>query len=125
MTSERTGSSDTGTEHRSQPQLPPDGHGPSTNVESLSPTLHYVSAVGSGGETSPESRAIGRYELQAEIARGGMGVVYRAIDTTLNRDVAVKLVGQHVLQSPAAVQRFMEEGQITAQLQHPGDPASA
>src|SRR6516162_5354544 len=63
------------------------------------------------------------YELREEIGRGGMGVVYRARDTALGRDVAVKLLAdRYPLDSPAA-QRFLSEARITGQLQHPGIPA--
>ncbi len=63
------------------------------------------------------------YELLDEIGRGGMGIVYRARDLALGRDVAVKLLAQrYPLDSPAA-QRFVTEARITGQLQHPGIPA--
>jgi tetratricopeptide (TPR) repeat protein len=63
------------------------------------------------------------YELLEEIGHGGMGVVYRARDTTLDRDVAVKLLPEcYPADSPAA-QRFLREARITGQLQHPGIPA--
>jgi eukaryotic-like serine/threonine-protein kinase len=60
-----------------------------------------------------------RYALGDEIARGGMGVVYRAVDTTLGREVAVKVLGQAASGSAG---RFAEEARITAQLQHPAIP---
>ena len=63
------------------------------------------------------------YQLLEEVGRGGMGVVYRARDLTLGRDVAVKLLAEgYSLDSPAA-QRFLSESRITGQLQHPGIPA--
>jgi WD40 repeat protein/serine/threonine protein kinase len=63
------------------------------------------------------------YELLDEVGRGGMGVVYRARDVALGRDVAVKLLAEcYSLDSPAA-QRFVSEARITGQLQHPGIPA--
>jgi WD40 repeat protein/tetratricopeptide (TPR) repeat protein len=63
------------------------------------------------------------YELHDEIGRGGMGVVYRARDTALDRDVAVKLLAERYLADSPAVQRFLSEARITGQLQHPGIPA--
>src|SRR5215472_3283784 len=52
-----------------------------------------------------------------------MGVVYRARDAALDRDVAVKLLSErYPVDSPAA-QRFVSEARITGQLQHPGIPA--
>jgi serine/threonine protein kinase len=63
------------------------------------------------------------YELLDEIGRGGMGVVYRARDTALSRDVAVKLLSERYPPDSPAAQRFLSEARITGQLQHPGIPA--
>ena len=52
-----------------------------------------------------------------------MGVVYRARDTALDRDVAVKLLSTHYPADSPAAQRFLSEARITGQLQHPGIPA--
>src|SRR2546421_202173 len=62
------------------------------------------------------------YELLSEIGRGGMGVVYRARDLALGREIAVKLLLECFMSDAAVVRRFMEEAQITGQLQHPGIP---
>ncbi len=63
------------------------------------------------------------YELLAEIGHGGMGVVYRARDVALDRDVAVKLLLERYPADSPAAQRFLSEARITGQLQHPGIPA--
>jgi serine/threonine protein kinase/tetratricopeptide (TPR) repeat protein len=63
------------------------------------------------------------YELLDEIGRGGMGVVHRARDTALARDVAVKLLSERYPADSPAAQRFLSEARITGQLQHPGIPA--
>src|SRR5687767_13746285 len=63
-----------------------------------------------------------RYELRAEIASGGMGTVYAARDLVLNRDVVVKVLRADLQGNPGIFRRFIEESQITAQLQHPGIP---
>jgi ABC-type transport system substrate-binding protein/serine/threonine protein kinase len=60
-----------------------------------------------------------RYEISAELGRGGMGVVYRARDPILNRDVAVKLIGSSELTAEIE-ERFQREAQIVAQMDHPG-----
>src|SRR5438132_632581 len=52
-----------------------------------------------------------------------MGVVYRARDTALGRDVAVKLLAERYPADSPAAQRFLSEARITGQLQHPGIPA--
>ena len=59
-----------------------------------------------------------RYEIISELGRGGMGVVYRARDPRLNRDVAVKLIPPSQL-SPESEQRFQREAQLVAQMDHP------
>ena len=59
----------------------------------------------------------GRYRLEREIARGGMGRVFRALDERLRRPVAIKTL--HEGASPSLQLRFVEEAQITGQLRHP------
>src|SRR5262245_32127680 len=63
------------------------------------------------------------YELSGEVGRGGMGVVYRARDLSLDRDVAVKLLQDGYPADSPVARRFTDEARITAQLQHPGVPA--
>ena len=64
-----------------------------------------------------------RYTLGDEIARGGMGVVRRATDTVLNREVAVKVLAEKYAPDSPAARRFAVEARITGQLQHPNIPA--
>ncbi|MEW6367458.1 MAG: protein kinase [Acidobacteriota bacterium] len=59
-----------------------------------------------------------RYEIQDELGRGGMGVVYRAWDPVLRSEVAVKLLAPALL-TPVAEERFRREAQIVAQMDHP------
>ena len=59
-----------------------------------------------------------RYQLLSELGRGGMGVVYRALDPLLNREVAVKLIPPTLL-TPETEQRFQREAQLVAQMDHP------
>jgi serine/threonine-protein kinase len=61
----------------------------------------------------------GRYRLEARIAAGGMSTVYRAMDETLERQVAVKLMNREVTSDSDQLERFRREARAVAQLSHP------
>ena len=67
---------------------------------------------------SPGTR-LGAYEIGALIGAGGMGEVYRARDTKLNRDVALKVLPESFANDPDRLARFQREAQVLASLNHP------
>ena len=75
--------------------------------------LHRPAAAG-------ERPAIPGYTILAELGRGGMGVVYRAIQHATRREVALKLLASGTYASPAARRRFEREIELAAALDHPG-----
>jgi serine/threonine protein kinase len=62
---------------------------------------------------------VGPYAVQALIARGGMGEVFRARDTRLNRNVAMKVLAPRFMSNPDLLARFTQEARTTARLNHP------
>ncbi|MFZ3216465.1 MAG: protein kinase [Candidatus Acidiferrales bacterium] len=62
---------------------------------------------------------LGPYEIQSPLGAGGMGEVYRARDTRLGRDVAIKILPQHVSSNPDLKQRFEREARAISSLNHP------
>src|SRR5215831_10833881 len=62
---------------------------------------------------------LGSYEITALLGKGGMGEVYRARDTKLKRDVAIKILPEEFSRDPARVSRFQREAEVLASLNHP------
>ncbi len=66
----------------------------------------------------PRGARLGPYEIGEMIGRGGMGEVYRATDTRLGREVAVKVLSPHLADDPASLARFRREARAVAALSH-------
>ena len=64
-------------------------------------------------------RTLGHYRIDAKLGEGGMGQVYKALDTRLDRAVAIKVLSPHLAQNPDLRQRFEREARVISSLNHP------
>ncbi|MCA9215017.1 MAG: serine/threonine protein kinase, partial [Planctomycetales bacterium] len=81
--------------------------------------LRQFSEIVSDDDTRPTVHSFGDCDIVREIGRGGMGVVYEAWQTTLQRHVAVKILSSVTRADPKSVARFVREAQVAAKLNHP------
>jgi predicted Ser/Thr protein kinase len=71
------------------------------------------------GRQGPSSGGLARYQPIAELGRGAMGIVHRALDRVLEREVALKVVGHELRRHPVALKLFQQEAKALAALNHP------
>ncbi len=64
-------------------------------------------------------RTLSHYKVLEEISRGGMGIVYKALDLKLDREVALKVLPPELVSDPDRKRRFVQEAQAAAALKHP------
>src|SRR5213596_2549576 len=67
----------------------------------------------------PSGTRLGRYEIRSKIGEGGMGEVYLAFDTELDRKVAIKILPEALASDPQRLQRFIQEAKAASALNHP------
>ncbi len=78
-------------------------------------------SLAEGGAVAPPARTFGRFVILGELGRGGMGIVFRAFDPELQRNVALKgLIGNVTGLSDVSAARFRREARTAARLRHPG-----
>ncbi len=80
--------------------------------------MQTVDGDSSSSAVSPELRTLGRFEIQSVLGRGGFGVVYRAVDTHMKREVALK-VPRFAADEERKLARFLAKAQTAAKLRHP------
>ena len=90
---------------------------PDDVLETALMSARPAAAAGSQ-ETAPE--AIDRYHINGELGRGGFGIVWRATDPKLGREVAVKQLSPQLSADESHRQRFLNEARVSARLEHPG-----
>src|SRR5688572_13489074 len=94
-----------------------DGNGEAGMAATVAPgDLLATPVMGRAGDTPTHGRKLGRYTLVERIGAGAMGVVWRAEDPTLGRQVAVKLLRRH---DDSLTERLVREAQSMAQVNHP------
>ena len=109
--------------------LPPSPAAPSPTLthQPSTPSATEEATLGTFGSLPPAPQLTcplraGRYQILGELGRGGMGEVLRAFDPELKRTLAVKVMLAEQCRHADAERRFLEEAQVTGQLQHPGIP---
>ncbi|MCP5067255.1 MAG: protein kinase, partial [bacterium] len=105
-------------------------HGSQYNYEDVEARLHRLrdleeslpprgAGTGSGFESAGEPSESVRYQIVSELGRGGMGIVYKAIDSVLDRSVAFKVLPDALKDNPQALKNFLREAKSAAKLNHP------
>ena len=93
--------------------------GDEANSVEMIPSIVAAAWVKQSGEGRLVGRVMGRYRIVAPLGSGGMGEVYLAEDTTLNRKVALKLLPAHFTQDRDRLRRFDQEARAASALNHP------
>ncbi len=90
----------------------------STDAESRAAGPGDATSASDSSEVPDDIREFGKYHVQRVLGAGGMGAVYRAVDTQLRRTVALKILPRERAENPILVRRFQSEAQAAAALRH-------
>ena len=85
----------------------------------LETTRKRLQIEGDPDAAGPPKKGDERYRIVGELGRGGMGIVYKAVDTVLDREVAYKVLPDTLKQNAKALENFLREAKSAAQLNHP------
>ena len=104
---------------------------PNTSDRAAEPTLAYspnmeaeaadeliLSGLALLSSEVPMPARLGKYQIQGQVGRGGMGIVWKALDPDLRRTVAIKILSPHLAQSAVARRRFQREARAAAAINH-------
>jgi tRNA A-37 threonylcarbamoyl transferase component Bud32 len=120
-----------GTPHAASPHAASPGDTGATLIKDPPPSDPFATAIGSGSKTNPDMNLAGapvasaehsgpRFRVVRPFARGGLGEVLLAEDGELKREVALKQIQTHHADDLDSRARFLLEGEVTGQLEHPG-----
>jgi eukaryotic-like serine/threonine-protein kinase len=88
-------------------------------LRDLLPAIRMMASWSQGSRTNTAIRSLGDFRMVRELGRGGMGIVYEAVQISLGRRVALKVLQGSVALNPKRLQRFQVEAQAAAGLRHP------
>jgi serine/threonine protein kinase len=91
---------------------------PSPTQTAPGPAAPIPPKTGRGGQHEELPETIGPYQVSRVLGRGAFGVVYQGHDARLKRDVAIKVLNRNALHSTKAIERFLREAQVVAQMHH-------
>ncbi|MEK6684477.1 MAG: protein kinase, partial [Nitrospirota bacterium] len=89
------------------------------HIERVKESLHREKMLADNRKTTDAGGSKGRYKLSTKLGQGGMGVVYLAEDTVLNRVVAYKVLSPSVRDNPKVLEDFLQEARAAAAINHP------
>ena len=88
-------------------------------LEALRPLAAAQGGAAGGSDSKPSDQRPGRYRIDRELGRGGMGIVYKATDLVLDRPVALKVLPDQLRDNPQALRNFVREAKAAAKMNHP------